>query len=242
MKTKCIHERLDNLNYCTFCHRYVPRESGYTPDDVEFYTDTIVRIIKNAICKQGSTPNDAIDELNSFFAQAISAERNASLEKIRELEDTINTVNAAYSKSLDKISEIEDLRKTSWLLYQDHKAKNVELGAEIIQLRFDNQNLTSQLERAEKLDGDNATIVRTVEAMIDSDKTHIKQLEGDLVAVRANKEAYEKRCAEYIDRVVKLEKQVKDFVSEINNLGGQLNQANTKISSLRMAFKILEDK
>ncbi len=135
-----------------------PEESKFSEDDFKYYTDTIVRIMKNAICKQGSTPNDAIDELNSFFAYAISAERNANLEKIRE---------------------IEDLRKTSWLLYQDHKAKNVELGAELIQIRFDKQNL---------------------------------------------------------------EQQVKDFVSEINNLGGQLNQANTKISSLKAAFKILEDK
>jgi archaellum component FlaC len=117
-----------------------------------------------------------------------------------------------------------------------------EQGAELIQLRFDKQNLQSQLERAEKLDGDNATMVRTVEAMIDSDKARIKELEGDIVAVRLNSEVYEKRCAEYIDRIVGLEKKIKDFVSEINNLGGQLNRANTKISSLKAAFKILEDK
>jgi chromosome segregation ATPase len=89
-----------------------------------------------------------------------------------------------------------------------------EQGAELIQLRFDNQNLQSQLERAEKLDGDNATMVRTVEAMIDSDKARIKELEGDLVAVRLNSEVYEKRCAEYIDRIVALEKRIKGLMEE----------------------------
>lgn len=64
-------------------------ERIFSEDDFKYYTDTIVRIMKNAICKKGSTPNDAIDELNSFFAQAISAERNANAEKIKSLESKL---------------------------------------------------------------------------------------------------------------------------------------------------------
>lgn len=72
-----------------------PEESKFSEDDFKYYTDTIVRIMKNAICKKGSTPNDAIDELNSFFAQAISAERKANLEKIKGLEAEAKAVRSA---------------------------------------------------------------------------------------------------------------------------------------------------
>jgi len=78
-------------NVCPFCNP-APldgvKPTTYTDDDFKYYTDTIVRIMKNAICKKGSTPNDAIDELNSFFASALNkrqADHEAAMKKFRDI-------------------------------------------------------------------------------------------------------------------------------------------------------------
>lgn len=101
-------------------------ESKFSEDDFKYYTDTIVRIMKNAICKKGSTPNDAIDELNSFFAQAISAERNANLEKIKELEVSLEGNLKALEMRNDKIKSLESkLATANAKIVELEDAKNV---------------------------------------------------------------------------------------------------------------------
>ncbi len=122
--TKCWKPMTDNIK--------TPEESKFSEDDFKYYTDTIVRIMKNAICKKGSTPNDAIDELNSFFAQAISAERNANAEKITKLEKQMEIYRLETIRWSDAYKPLNEKVKSL-------ESKLAEAEKEIKALKYENE-------------------------------------------------------------------------------------------------------
>lgn len=147
-----------------------PEESKFSEDDFKYHTDTIVRIMKNAICKKGSTPNDAIDELNSFFAYAISAERNANAEKIVKQQERILELEKDAEFRIDenyklfcmietltsKLRISEDVHKT--ILKQDEgriKSLESKLAETEKELKICSENRQSRWDKITKLEADN---------------------------------------------------------------------------------------
>lgn len=194
-----------------------PKDKGvkpttYTDDDFKYYTDTIVRIMKNAICKKGSTPNDAIDELNSFFASAMKDAKAMIIKAVNEMAHF--KVKAEFLESalkeLQESYEVEKERAEVFIHKSNQFLENIQALESA---------LKAKEEELEKIQSENANYF-----MLNSKYAYINdQLEKKIDALESKLKDKDAEIERLRDRAKKLAEALKPFANNYSRYGTNFN-------------------